>query len=513
MAHGTYALQSMAVRTPIEMVVSRRDVQDIITSNLRGALAATVANTLTSHIGQGMHPAGGEPPRIDPVTHKILHALTGAGTAGITGGDMLSGAFGAVVGEIAGEIYRSTGMAHLTPGTDAWNRAAETGASVAQMIAATAAMALDLEADTAANAADTATRNNCFEPFGPLYPDAEANRQQDEINMEVSRAAFETVTTPLPEDYQDFVVPWNQAMDTTEALATQVRDALKGTPAMGFVSAIAPGAPLVLEGLPLIAGALHAPKTYLELATLAPVGKVARVGTKMGAKVFQKTASSLVKEGGARISTHVLERAIASKTGTPVASLGMHTATDLAASRFARGETSSVTKYFGKKSTSHQGHAASSGVTAYGPIAGTLTRVGGDVATSRTVRPLLPNEGAVDTYGALTKIGKKGDNLAAHHMPNDNYMRAHGVKRNDGIAMLVEHPTPGTGGRHREIHKTLPKQDPSLPPRDALAQSVNTAREKYKDSGTYTSEVRKKLLDVINENKETFPHMFKGKKQ
>ena len=160
--HATYAAQSMAVRMPLELAISRQDARDIIASSIRNALAATVAGTLTSHIGQGMHPASGEPPRLDWLTHKVLHALTGAGTAGIAGGDMLSGAFGAVVGEIAGEIYRSTGMANLTPGTDAWNRAAETGANVAQMIATTAAMALDLEADTAANAADTATRNNVF---------------------------------------------------------------------------------------------------------------------------------------------------------------------------------------------------------------------------------------------------------------------------------------------------------------------------------------------------------------
>ena len=311
--HATYAAQSMAVRMPLELAISRQDACDIIASSIRNALAATVAGTLTSHIGQGMHPASGEPPRLDWLTHKVLHALTGAGTAGIAGGDMLSGAFGAVVGEIAGEIYRSTGMANLTPGSDAWNRAAETGASVAQMIAATAAMALDLEADTAANAADTATRNNCFSST-IAEQQAIRHRLDEEENPE-RRAALEedlaqaqrhplqqALEVENPQCVQDFVAPWNQAIETTEALATQVRDSLRGTPAMGFVSAVAPGAPLVLEGLPHIVGALEVPKTVVGTAAMVtPLGKGVSATTKLGGKVLQKTAGALGKGKAARV--------------------------------------------------------------------------------------------------------------------------------------------------------------------------------------------------------------------
>lgn len=72
---------------------------------------------------------------------------------------------------------------------------------------------------------------------------------------------------------------------------------------------------------------------------------------------------------------------------------------------------------------------------------------------------------------------------------------------------MVEEPVSGSGGRHREIHK-LPKQDISLGPReDALAQSINRAREVYKQDGLY-NEVRPSLLEVIKQNKEAHPSLF-----
>ena len=45
---------------------------------------------------------------------------------------------------------------------------------------------------------------------------------------------------------------------------------------------------------------------------------------------------------------------------------------------------------------------------------------------------------------------------------------------------MVEQPTPGIGGRHREIHKKLPRQNPDLKPRQALAEGVQRARKVYK---------------------------------
>ena len=135
-----------------------------------------------------------------------------------------------------------------------------------------------------------------------------------------------------------------------------------------------------------------------------------------------------------------------------------------------------------------------------------------DEALGANIRKeLLPGEGRVDTYRELKKTENRFSDTAAHHMPNDQYMKTHGVSRNDGIAMRVEHPAPGSGGRHREIHKEMPKQDPSLAPRQALAQTVDRSRNVYQKDGVYTTEIRESLQTVIEQNKQKFPDLFTKK--
>ncbi len=129
------------------------------------------------------------------------------------------------------------------------------------------------------------------------------------------------------------------------------------------------------------------------------------------------------------------------------------------------------------------------------------------------MRPLLPGEGKVGNYGELFSERTKGSGLAAHHMPNSQYMQSKGIPHAEGISMMVEHPIPGIGGRHREIHKELARQDPVLAPREALAQSAARAREVYKADGVLP-EIRSSLLEVIDANKKKFPELFqKGAKK
>ena len=87
-------------------------------------------------------------------------------------------------------------------------------------------------------------------------------------------------------------------------------------------------------------------------------------------------------------------------------------------------------------------------------------------------------------------------------------MKAKGIGRDDGISMKVEEPRPGTGGRHREIHKKLKTQDPSLEPRQALAESVKRAKAVYQKDGL-GNEIRPSLQEVIKQNKEKHPQLFK----
>ncbi|MGL4825432.1 MAG: hypothetical protein ACRC4G_04465, partial [Alphaproteobacteria bacterium] len=123
-------------------------------------------------------------------------------------------------------------------------------------------------------------------------------------------------------------------------------------------------------------------------------------------------------------------------------------------------------------------------------------------------KELLPNEGKVGKHGELLKASDPGDNLSSHHLPHAKYMKQKGITRDDGIAMLVEEPVPGTGGRHRRIHQELKNLDPSLDSRDALAKALKRTGDIYKEDGLY-KEIRPSLLEVAKQNKEKFPELFK----
>ncbi len=61
-------------------------------------------------------------------------------------------------------------------------------------------------------------------------------------------------------------------------------------------------------------------------------------------------------------------------------------------------------------------------------------------------------EGRVGSYGELLKTGHRGDNLTPHHIPSNAYMKAQlqGYTTHQGIAIMMEHLSPGSGGRHRQ---------------------------------------------------------------
>jgi uncharacterized Zn-binding protein involved in type VI secretion len=122
---------------------------------------------------------------------------------------------------------------------------------------------------------------------------------------------------------------------------------------------------------------------------------------------------------------------------------------------------------------------------------------------------LLPGEGQVGKAGDLIATGSKGDNITPHHMPSANHMAKHGVAWEDGIAMNMEHPHPGRGGRHRETFTYGTTADVNMAPRDALAAGVRNARRIYKKDGLYGPYIRQRLLEHIRSSKTTYPKIFK----
>lgn len=123
-------------------------------------------------------------------------------------------------------------------------------------------------------------------------------------------------------------------------------------------------------------------------------------------------------------------------------------------------------------------------------------------------KKLLPTEGNVGTYDELIAAGSKGDNITPHHIPSANRMAQSGVGKGDGIAINMEQPFPGEGGRHRATFTYGTKADMGMSPRDALAAGVWDARRIYMQDGLYGPEIRSSLQDLIKQNKATFPNIF-----
>lgn len=131
-------------------------------------------------------------------------------------------------------------------------------------------------------------------------------------------------------------------------------------------------------------------------------------------------------------------------------------------------------------------------------------RRGANVTNSTS---LLPTEGNVATYSELVAAGSKGDNITPHHIPSANFMSQYGAAKSDGIALNMEQPFPGLGGRHRETFTYGTTADLAMAPRDALAAGIRDARQIYQRDGLYP-EIRPQLQEVVRQNLMKYPNLF-----
>lgn len=108
---------------------------------------------------------------------------------------------------------------------------------------------------------------------------------------------------------------------------------------------------------------------------------------------------------------------------------------------------------------------------------------------------LIQGEGKVRIYGELLKIGRRGDNLTPHHLPSNAYMKAkvQDYTTNQGIAIMIEHLSPGKGGCHRQTLSYGKSPNLNLSPRKVLAQEILDLRSIYVRQGLYNLEIRESL--------------------
>ena len=127
---------------------------------------------------------------------------------------------------------------------------------------------------------------------------------------------------------------------------------------------------------------------------------------------------------------------------------------------------------------------------------------------------LRKNELKVDNYDKLVmnrprakKIGEQTEQLDAHHIPSNKYIKNKGISKEDGIAMEM-HPA-----RHAQTRTYGNKnKDPNLlneTPRQALGRDIKNVKRVYKDNGKYNEKVRESLQEVVRKNKAQFPDLYK----
>lgn len=83
-----------------------------------------------------------------------------------------------------------------------------------------------------------------------------------------------------------------------------------------------------------------------------------------------------------------------------------------------------------------------------------------------------------------------------------------GYTKGMGIAMMMEHPMPGQGGRHRQTISYGQSPNLSVSPRNVLAREIRDAQSIYRRQGLYSPEIRRSLQEVIRLNKLIWSRIF-----
>lgn len=126
---------------------------------------------------------------------------------------------------------------------------------------------------------------------------------------------------------------------------------------------------------------------------------------------------------------------------------------------------------------------------------------------------LLPTEGNVGTYKELSDAGRIGDDVTAHHVPSDAFIKQHGIATNDGICINMEQPR--RGGRHRKTKTCGGNMTPAereayykMSPKEALDYDIQDVRRIFREEGKLTPEIEQKIQEVVKQNKTKFPHLY-----
>jgi hypothetical protein len=83
-----------------------------------------------------------------------------------------------------------------------------------------------------------------------------------------------------------------------------------------------------------------------------------------------------------------------------------------------------------------------------------------------------------------------------------------GYTTDQGFAIMMEHLSPGKGGRHRQTMSYGKRPNLNLSPREVLAQEICDVRCIYLRQGLYNRKIRESLQALIRRNKTTWQRIF-----
>jgi hypothetical protein len=83
-----------------------------------------------------------------------------------------------------------------------------------------------------------------------------------------------------------------------------------------------------------------------------------------------------------------------------------------------------------------------------------------------------------------------------------------GYTRDAGIAIMMDHPVPGAGGRHRQTSSYGKSPNLNLSPRDVLSEEIRDLRSIYQSQGLYVIEIRRGLQQIIQMNRSAWIGIF-----
>ena len=109
-------------------------------------------------------------------------------------------------------------------------------------------------------------------------------------------------------------------------------------------------------------------------------------------------------------------------------------------------------------------------------------------------------------YKDLTKPGRFNDDMQAHHMPAQKYLRENDLSTRDGFSAIIPQElhkqtrTFGSGGRN---------MDTTAPYRSEIGKDLKEYVRILKDNNSWTPEVRQSLMKGLDDFKKEFPDLFK----